>query len=246
MRRIWVAVALILASAQTAFAAAPPMEGSKAFTARPRVGAAVFNLPAVVRWQSTVVPGGRYNVRIDAAINLAPVLANIQTLSAQALNRDVPCATQLRVQHAAARITSPHTVRYDLRFRYAKRVCAAGMPMEMSAMVNCAAMITGSAARSTIVVDIKGASAPPCQIDGAAGLSQTISGLVGTDVFKRHLIDLAKVLPPEFQGVSIDIGALAFDAPPAAPSLHIAGQSSMSEAQYADLMARLNAARARN
>src|SRR5262249_13667629 len=152
--------------------------------------------------------------------------------SAQALNRNIPCVTLVRVDQAAAQITSPRTVRYDLRFHYAKRVCAGGMPLEISADVSCAAVIAGSASHSTIIIDVQGATAPPCRIAGASqALSGTIYGLVGGDVFKRHAIDLAKILPREFQGVTIDIRALAFDPPPAPGILRIAGESMMSEAQ---------------
>jgi hypothetical protein len=70
-------------------------------------------------------------------------------------------------------------------------------------------------------------------------------GWVGIDVFKRHAIDLAKILPKEFQGVTVDIRTLAFALPPAAPVLHIDGESTMSAAQFAAFQARLNAAPAK-
>lgn len=231
---------LLALATQAASAASPPSEGSKAFTARPKIGAAVFNLPASLRWRSTALPGGRYRVMVDASVDVASVLANIKTLSAQALNRDVACATLVRVQNAAAKITSARTVRYDLRFRYAKRVCAGGMPLELPADVTCAATISLRAAKSTIMIDVQGATAPPCRIEGAAtAVSDAIYGLVGIDVFKRHVIDVAKVLPKEFQGVTIDIRALAFDVA-TTPALHIAGQGTMNQAQFAALMTRLS------
>ena len=247
MRVTLLVAALVLAFSVDVSAASPPGEGSKAFTARPKFGAAIFNLPAVVHWRSTALPNGRFDVVVDATVNLAPVLANIKQLSAQALNRDIPCATLVRVQQAFAQITSPRTVRYDLRFRYAKRVCAGGLPLELPADVACTAVIAGSAARSMIVIDVKGATEPPCRIIGASqAMSQAILGLVGGDVFKHHVIDLAKILPREFQGVTIDIRTLAFDPPPAPATLHVGGESVMSQAQYVELMARLNAARARS
>jgi len=235
-------LALLLPTLTAAHAAPPASEGSKAFTARPKVGAAVFSLPATVRWRSTALPGARHRVAIDARVDVASVIANIKTLSAQALNRDVPCATLVRVQSAAAKIMSPRTVRYDLRFRYAKRVCAGGIPMELPADVNCAATIALQAVRSTITADVRGATAPPCRIEGAAAaISDAIYGLVGTNVFKRHVVDVAKLLPKEFQSVGIEIRALAFEA--ASPALLIAGEGVMNEVQFAALMARLNSAR---
>jgi len=53
---------------------------------------------------------------------------------------------------------------------------------------------------------------------------------------------LAKILPQEFRGVTIDIRTLAFDLPPTAAMLHIAGESTMSQAQFTALMADLDAA----
>jgi len=229
---------LTLASS-AALSAPPPGEGAKTFTARPKFGATVFELPAAVRWRSTLLPGGRYRVSMDASVNVAPIVANIRALSARALDRDIPCATLVRVQHAAATITSARSVRYDLRFRYAKRVCAGGLPLEFPADVRCAATIALFATGSTLAVDVRGATAPPCRIEGAsAALSQAIYGLVGIDVFKRHIVNLAKLLPREFQGATVDIRAFAFD--PTRAELRIASESTMSEAQFAALMVRLN------
>ena len=72
-------------------------------------------------------------------------------------------------------------------------------------------------------------------------MSEAVNTLVGVDVFKRHTIDLTKHLPPEFKGITIDIKSVAFDLPPAAAKLHIAGESIMTKAQFTQFMARLDA-----
>jgi hypothetical protein len=228
-------------------APAPPGEGSKAFVARPKFGAAVFDLPAQVRWRSTVLPDGRYRLLVMADVNVVSVQRNIKALSAQALDRDIPCDKLVKVRSAAARLVAPRAIGYDLRFRYAKRVCAGGLPLELPAEVTCASRIALSAAKSIIVIDVRGAASPPCRIEGAAaGISEAIHALVGFDVFKRHAIDVARVLPKEFQGVTVDIRALAFDLPPKLAVLHVAGESTMTAAQFNRLMARLNAAAVTN
>jgi hypothetical protein len=235
---------LLLASLAPASAAPATlrMEGTKAFVARPQFGAAVFNLPATVRWKSTALAGGRYRVALTADVNTASVLANIKPLSAKALDRNIPCGDMVKVQSAAAKLTGPRMMKYDLRFRYMKRVCAGGT-LEFPADVACAARIAVTAARSIITIDVKGATNPPCQIAGAYdSVSGAITALVGIDVFKRHTLDLARLLPKEFQGVTIDIRALAFDMPPAPVILRIAGESTMSQAQFVALMSRLEAA----
>jgi hypothetical protein len=218
-------------------------EGSKSFVARPMFGAAVFDLPAQVRWRSTVLPDGRYRLSLTADVGVVSVQRNIKPLSAQALDRDIPCDKLVRVRSAAAHLVAPRAIGYDLRFRYAKRVCAGGLPLELPAEVICAARIALSAAKSIIMIDVRGASTPPCRIEGAAaGISEAIYALVGFDVFKRHAIDAARLLPKEFHGVTVDIRTLAFDVPPKPAVLHVAGESTMTAAQFDRLMARLNAA----
>jgi len=69
-----------------------------------------------------------------------------------------------------------------------------------------------------------------------------IYAIVGIDVFQKHMVDLAKQLPPEFRGVTINIRSLAFDLPPAPARLRIAAESTMSKAQFTELMTRLEAA----
>ena len=243
-RRLRIFAALCAASLALTCAVAgePRGEGTRAFIARPVFGAAVFHLPVTVRWRSTTV-GGTHKVWLNAEVNAQWVFANIQTLSAKALDRNAPCRDAVKVRSATARLTGARTLTYDLGFRFVKRVCAGSLPVELPADVECASRITLAATRSIISVDVAGALTPPCRIAGAyTSVSEAILAMVGVDVFKRHRIDLAKILPREFQGVTVDIGALAFDLPPAAPVLRIAGESTMSQAQFAAFMARLDAA----
>lgn len=243
-------LALIFAAVVAASApatAAPAGEGTKAFVARPTFGAARFELPARVSWRSTQRPDGRYHVELGAEVDVRGVLANVKALSAKALDRDIKCSKLVKVQAAAARLLGPRALSYDLRFHYAERVCAAGLPLELPADVTCSARILLAAARAIVTIDVQGATAPPCRIAGAAtGVSDAVTALVGIDVFKRHTLDLVKLLPKEFQGVTVDIRALGFDLPPKAAVLHVAGESTMSAAQYTALMARLNTAPATN
>jgi hypothetical protein len=116
------------------------------------------------------------------------------------------------------------------------------MPLEYPADVACTAKIAVAAQRAVITIDVTGATNPPCRIDGLSpGFNDQITGLVGTDVFKRHIVDAARLLPKEFQGVTIDIRTLAID--PTTAILHIEGEGTMSAPQFAALMTRLNAAR---
>lgn len=236
--------ALVAAAAGAAAAAAAPAgEGTKAFVARPVFGAARFELPARVSWRSTQRNDGRYHVELAAEVDVRGVLANVKPLSAKALDRDVRCGDRVKVQAAAARLSGPRALSYDLRFQYAKRVCAGGLPLELPAEVTCSARILLAAARAIVTIDVQGATAPPCRISGAAtSVSGAITALVGIDVFKRHTLDLAKLLPKAFQGVTIDIRALGFDLPPKAAMLRIAGESTMSQAQFSAFMSRLEAA----
>lgn len=145
-----------------------------------------------------------------------------------------------RVKSAAAKLTGPRTLTYDVRFHYAKRLCV-GMPLEYPADVACSAKIAIAAQRSVITIDVQGAANPPCRIEGLSpGFNGQIAGLVGTDIFKRHIVDAARLLPKEFQGVTIDIRTLAID--PATAILYIEGQGTMTAPQFT-LMTRLNAAR---
>jgi hypothetical protein len=236
--RAGVAVAAALVFGHAAWA-----DGSKAFVMRPKFGAAQVNLPSTVSWQATANPNGSYRVALRAETDVRPVLANIRLLSAKALDRSPPCADAVKVLYAAAKLMGATTLRYDLRFHFVKRVCAGGYPVEMPADVTCAARIALSARRSIVVIDVQGATAPPCRIDGAYQVvSDAVYTVVGIDVFRRHAIDLARNLPPEFKGVTIDIKSLSFDLPPAAATLRIAGESTMSKAQFDQFMARIDAA----
>ncbi len=218
-------------------------DGTRNFVARPTLGAAVLQLPSTVSWQTTPNPNGTYRVALTAEMDVRSVLANIKILSAKALDRSIPCGDVVKILGAAAKLTGATTVRYDLRFHYVKRVCAGSYPVELPADVSCSARIALSAARSIITIDVQGASAPPCRIEGAyQSVSDAVYAIVGIDIFKRHAIDLAQQLPPEFKGVTINIRSLAFDLPPAAAKLRVAGESTMSQAQFAEFMARIDAA----
>lgn len=236
-RLVLIALSLLLTAAT-----APP-EGSKTFVARPAIGKAEFNLPSTVTWTAARDANGAYRVIVTAGVDASSVLANIKNLSAKALNRSVPCGDAVRVLGAAAKLMTSTTLRYDLRFHYVKRVCAGSVPVSLESDVNCSAKITVSAARAIIVIDVKAAREPPCRIEGVyQSVSDAIYAIVGMDVFKRHTVNLATLLPPEFKGVTINIRSLAFDLPPAPAKVRIAGESTMSQAQYADLVARLEAA----
>jgi len=242
-RFAYAVLALILAPVLIGAGLAPRerAEGSKSFVARPKFGAAVFELPSTVRWRSSPLPGGRIRIELTADISAGTVLANVPRLSASALNRDKPCDHLVRVQSAGAKLTGPRTLNYDVRFHYAKRLCV-GMPLEYPADVACAAKIAVAANRSVVSIDVQGATSPPCRIAGASpAFNNTIYALVGVDVFKRHTIDIARLLPKEFQGIPVDIRSVAIDTPPAAPVLHVAGETTMSEPQYLAFLARLNA-----
>lgn len=244
MRRIGSTIVLALSAAVLTAAAPPvsqPVEGAKTFIARPKLGAAVFELPSAVRWRASAIDGARYRIELSADINASRVLANVPALSARALNRDKACDVLVRVKSASAKLTGPRSLTYDVRFHYAKRMCV-GMPLEYPADVSCNAKIAVAAQRSVVTIDVAGAKNPPCRIDGLSpGFSDSITAQFGQDIFKRHVIDAAKLLPKEFQGVTIDIRDLAID--PATAVLHIAGEGTMSEPQFAALMTRINAAR---
>jgi hypothetical protein len=227
----------------TVAAATPPPdrnEGTMSFVARPKLGAAVFELPSTVRWRSSPMDDGRFRIEVDAAVNAARVLANVAQLSARAINKDIPCGDLIKVQSASAKLVGPRTMSYNLRFHYAKRLCV-GMTMQYPADVTCDARVTVGAAYSIVTVDVQGATAPPCRI---AGTDPTVGGavtsLVGSNIFKRHVIDVAQMLPKEFQGVAIEIRAIAFDMPPASPVLHVQGDGAMTAQQLALLMTRMN------
>lgn len=244
MRRISSTIVLTLSAALLVAAAPPasqPVEGAKTFVARPKFGAAVFELPSAVRWRASPVDGARYRIELSADISAATVLANVPALSARALNRDKACDVFVRVKSASAKLTGPRSLTYDVRFHYAKRVCV-GLPLEYPADVACNAKIAVAAQRSVVTIDVQGANNPPCRIDGLSpGLSDSITAQFGQDIFKRHAIDAVKLLPKEFQGVTIDIRQLAID--PGSAVLHIEGEGTMSEPQFAALMTRINAAR---
>lgn len=244
MRRIISIIVWTLVAAGLTAAAPPasgPVEGTRSFTARPKLGAAQFELPSAVRWRATPIEGARYRIELTADVNTATVLANVAQLSARALNRDKPCDVAVKVQSAAAKLTGPRSLTYDLRFRYVKRMCV-GLPLEYPADVTCNAKIAVAAIRSTITVDVQGAANPPCRVEGLSpAFSDSITAQMGQNIFKRHTLDAAKLLPKEFQGVTIDIRDLGID--PATAVLHVAGEGTMSEPQFAALMTRINAAR---
>lgn len=218
-------------------------EGSKIFVARPKIGAAEFPLPGTVSWSAVPNANGTYRVSVNAVVDASMVLARVKALSTAALDRDVPCGDAVKVLGAAAKIVGSAALRYDVRFSYVKRACAAGVPVSVSSVITCFARVAVTAARSTVVIDVKGAREPPCRIDGVyQSVSDAVYAIVGIDVFKRHTINLAALLPPEFKGVTINIRSLTFDQPPAPAKVRIAGESTMSVSQYKDLTARLEAA----
>jgi hypothetical protein len=218
-------------------------DGSKTFVARPQLGAAVLQLPSTVSWRTSSNANGSFHVALNAEMDVRSVLANIRTLSAKALDRSVACGDLVKILNAAAKLTGAAGLRYDIRFHYVKRICAGYLPVELPADVTCSAKIGLSAAHSIITIDVQGASVPPCRIEGAyQSVSDAVYAIVGIDVFKRHRIDLAQQLPPEFKGVTIEIRSLAFDLPPAPAVLRISGESTMSAAQFKAFVARIDAA----
>ncbi|GEM_PF-4350453 len=217
-------------------------DGTRNFIARPTLGAAKVQLPSTVSWHVTPNPNGSFRVALTAEMDVSSVLANIKILSAKALDRSLPCSDVVKVVGAAAKLTSKTTLKYDLRFLFVKRVCVGSYPMEWPADVRCSAKIALSAARSIITIDVQGANVPPCRIEGAyQSVSDAVYAVVGIDVFKRHAIDLGKQLPPAFKNVTINIRSLAFDLPPAAAKLRAVGESTMSQAQFKEFMARIDA-----
>jgi len=211
-------------------AVAARADGVKDFIARPRIGAAVLTLPSHLTWRATADANGTYVVSLSLTMDVAGVIRNIKALSAGALDRAKPCGDLLRVLGADAKLTGPATLAYDLRFHYAKRLCAGGAPLEMiPADVSCKSNIVVSAAGSVLTADIQGATPRPCAIDGTApGVFNLASG----KIFKKHMIDLVQQLPPEFRGASITVNSVAFDVPPAPGKLRIEGQSTMTQTQY--------------
>lgn len=217
-------------------------DGARNFVARPTLGAARLELPSNIEWKSTIDKRGTYRVALSAVIDVSLVLKNIKTISSKALDRAPPCGDVVKISNATAKLTGATSLKYDLRFRFVKRVCAGTLPLELPADVSCSAKIALSAIRSIIAVDVRGAATPPCKIDGVyQSVSDAIYAIVGIDVFQMHLIDLAKQLPPEFRGVTINIRSLAFDLPPAPARLRVAAESTMSKVQFTELMARLEA-----
>jgi hypothetical protein len=184
---------------------------------------------------------GRYRFELTADVNASTVLANVAQLSARALNRDIACDRAVKVKSASAKLTGPRALTYDVRFHYAKRLCV-GLPLEYPADVACTAKIAVAAQRSVITIDVKGATNPPCRIAGLSpAFNESVYALVGGDVFKRHALDVARLLPKEFQGVTVDIRTLAIDSKTAV--LQVAGEGTMTAPQLAALMTRIEAAR---
>lgn len=243
MIRYLAAILFVLSGAPLAIAADAPLQpgtdGIKTFVARPKVGAAVFELPSTVRWRSAPAPGGGYQVMLTADINASTVLANVPRLSAGALNRDKACDHLVRVKSASAKLTGPRSLIYDVRFHYAKRLCV-GMPLEYPADISCRAKIAVAAERSLVTIDVQGATNPACSIDGLSpALSDSITAQMSASIFKRHAVDAARLLPKEFQGIPIDIQSVAIDLPPAAPILHVTGETKLNEPQYQAFLTRI-------
>lgn len=220
-----------------ACAATAETTGSADFVARPMIGAARLTLPSHLIWQASPDGNGTYDVRLSLIVDLGSVLRNIRTLSAAALDKAKPCGDLFRVRDAAARLTGATTLGYDLRFHYAKRLCAGGMPMELPADVACSSTIALSATGSRVVVDIRGATAEPCAIDGT---SPGLAKFASSRVFKAHTIDLAQQLPPEFRDVVVNVRSIAFDTPPALPRLRISGDGTMSDREFAEFVAKID------
>ena len=236
------AIHFVLALFCLALGSAAHADGTKDFVARPKLGAATLELPSKISWRTTSNPQGAYRVTLNASIDVSSVLRNIRSLSAKALDRSKPCGDVVKILNAAARLTGATSIRYDLRFHFVKRVCAGNLPLEIPADVDCAATIALSAVRSVIAVDVRGAVVPPCKIVGAyQAVSDAVYAIVGIDVFRKHLVDLTKQLPAEFRGVTINIRSLAFELPPSPARLRVAADSTMSKAQYTELMTRLEA-----
>ena len=213
-------------------------DGTKDFIARPKIGAAHFTLPSHLSWQASPDADGTYLVSLSLIVDVGSVLKNIRALSASALNKAKPCGDLLRVSDAAARLTGASTLAYDLSFHFAKRICAGGMPLELPADIACSSVVALSAAGSLLTADVRGATVEPCSIEGT---SPGLAKFASSKIFKRHTIDLAQQLPPEFQNISVNVRAIAFDTPPASPHLRIAGDATMSPQQFEAFTAKLDA-----
>ncbi|MBI1210591.1 MAG: hypothetical protein GC190_03950 [Alphaproteobacteria bacterium] len=231
-------VALCLVFATTG-AALAETSGSKAFVARPRIGAARPSLPSQVTWQASANGNGRHLVSLTLLVDASSILRNIKALSAAALNKSKPCGDLLRVKSASAKLISATALAYDLSFHYAKRVCAPNnMSLDLPAEVSCKSIIVLSGAGTHVTVDIRGASRQPCLIDGAAG---GVASFASRKVFKRHVLDLTDQLPPEFAGVDINLRSIAFEVP--SPRLRLIGEAVMSDKEFTAFTARLNSVR---
>lgn len=233
-RFAFIALALSILAPQAAAAAT---DGSKDFVARPKIGAAHLALPSHLSWQASTDATGAYLVRLSLVVDVASVLKNIRSLSADALDKAKKCGDLIRVSSAAARLTGASTLAYDLSFHYAKRICAGGIPMELPADINCSSIIALSATGSLLTADIRGAAASPCSIEGT---SPGLAKFASSKIFKPHTIDLAQQLPPEFQGASVTVRSIAFDTPPASPRLRIAGDVAMTAQEFDAFTARVN------
>ena len=214
-------------------------EGSTNFVARPKIGAARLTLPSHLSWQATDTANGTHLVTLSLAVDVYSVLHDIRALSAAALDKAIPCGDLLKVRDASARLLGATTISYDLRFHYAKRLCAGGnIPLEIPADISCSSIIALSGAGAVVAADIRGATSEPCAI---AGASPGLANFASKKVFKRHFLDLTQQLPPEFQGVTVNVRSIAFDIPPATPRLRITGDAAMSDQQFAAFTARARA-----
>lgn len=236
MLRTSITVLLLIAVAAT-FAHADT-SGSKDFIARPRIGAARPSLPSNVTWRASATTNGHL-VSLTLLVDASSVLRDVKALTAAALNKSKPCGDTLRVNDASAKLMSATTLAYNLSFHYSKRICAPNnMSLELPADVSCKSLIVLSGRGTQITVDIRGATREPCTIDGSsAGIAQFAS----KKVFKKHVLDLNDQLPPEFNGVAINLTSIKFET--GTPRLRVTGESTMSEQQFQAFVARLNAVR---
>jgi hypothetical protein len=231
---------LALLSAFVVLAATPAFadtSGSKSFVARPKIGAARLSLPAQVTWDASPSDGGNHHVALTLLVDASAVVRDIKELSAAALNKSKPCGDLLHVNDASAKLMTATTLAYNLSFHFAKRICAPNnMSLDIPADVSCKSLIVLSGSGTQINVDIRGASHEPCSIDGQGGGMATFAS---KKVFKRHTLDLADQLPPEFAGVDINLRTIAFDTP--SPRLRLTGDATMSDKEFAAFIARVNA-----
>lgn len=234
---------LVFAVLLTAFAAIgiarAENEGTTSFVARPKIGAAHLTLPSQLTWQSASDDKGGHLVTLSLIVDVNSVLRDIRSLSAKALDKAKPCGDLLQVRNASAKLLGARTVAYDLSFHFAKRICTNNnMTLEIPADIACSSIIALSGTGAKLNVDIRGAKQQACSIDGNAS---NIAQFAAKKVFKRHTVDLTQQLPPEFQGVAVNVRSIAFDTSPSAPRLRITGDATMTDQQFAAFTAKARA-----